>query len=78
MTQKGRNFMSLQEINKLLEDLLQEVEVIRLHQLQFLAESNRENKFIYREKADTAWKQFKAIHQQLTETFRQAEVAQNK
>ncbi len=70
--------MDQQEMNKLLEELLYHVQTIRAVQVQFLAESNREpeHKISFRTRADAAWKQYNAIHQQLTEVFRQAETAQ--
>jgi hypothetical protein len=70
--------MDQQEVNKLLEELLHHVQAIRAIQVQFLAESNRapEHKISFRTRADTAWKQYNAIHQQLTEIFKQAEAAQ--
>ncbi len=68
--------MNQQEIGALLDDLLYQVQIIRMYQVQFLAESDRNNKIEYREKADTAWKRYNTLHKQLAEAIGQTEVAQ--
>ncbi len=67
--------MDQQEIGELVQELLHHAQTIRAVQVQFLAESDREaeDKLFHMTRADSAWKQFKAIHQQLTETIEQDE-----
>jgi hypothetical protein len=62
--------MNQQVIGTLLDDLLYQVQIIRMYQVHFLAESDHNNKIEYRQRADAAWKRYNMLHKQLASVIK--------